>query len=170
MKSRFKDFIIIVLVLILIVNLSFDILESSKSTIIQPNNSCFQSTTLQPSSIFTRAFSASHLTENGQTLKVDFGREFTTLYQVSDTGSMRPTFSDAAEVLAVKPAKEEIKIGDVILFKCNVTEALIIHRIIRIENLEYITKGDNNPADDTTAFGCHTKFEDIQWKIAGVIY
>ncbi len=66
--------------------------------------------------------------------------------------SMLPLFREGDIVLLYKPPPNEIRVGDVVVYKrCG--GGYIIHRVIdvvRIDNRYYYrTKGDNNPYDDS---------------------
>ncbi len=69
--------------------------------------------------------------------------------------SMLPLFREGDVVFLVHKAPEEIKVGDIIVYR-SLRGHLIIHRVIAIidvgGSLEYITKGDNNPRDDSFLF------------------
>lgn len=90
---------------------------------------------------------------NGGTPKI-LGKEILTVL----SGSMEPGIQTGA-VIAVKPVTEQgqgsFKPGDVITYKAlDGSDSLITHRIISVvgsgDSTEYITKGDNNDAQDPT--------------------
>ena len=62
--------------------------------------------------------------------------------------SMLPTLYTGDIVVVYKPSPEEIKTGDIIVYKSPIHNKLVIHRVIKIVKCEtgycYITKGDNN--------------------------
>lgn len=58
-------------------------------------------------------------------------------------------FNKGDVLLVVKAKPEELKIGDVIVFRVPGQTYPIIHRIIGMENGRYLTKGDHNPAPDS---------------------
>ncbi len=62
--------------------------------------------------------------------------------------SMLPTLYTGDIVVVYKPSPEEIRIGDIIVYKSPMHNKLVIHRIIKIVKCEsgycFITKGDNN--------------------------
>ena len=62
--------------------------------------------------------------------------------------SMYPTFHDSEFLLIEKPAFEDIRVGDIIIYKSTLYEKLVIHRIIRKKGNLFTTKGDNNPGKD----------------------
>ena len=53
---------------------------------------------------------------------------------------------DIIVVEKIKNKKEELKIGDVLVFQYN--DTIIVHRIIKIENGYFYTKGDANTDPD----------------------
>jgi len=53
---------------------------------------------------------------------------------------------DALVVVGVKP--EDLKVGDVIVFQIEGQSTPVVHRIVKIENGQIITKGDHNPTYD----------------------
>jgi len=167
MKKRdiiVASFLLIILVSALVVALFYN--NQSNKQIDLPSQ-CY--TNLQPSPFLTHN-QVNPFTENPSSgyVKIEIkDREFYTLL-VSNTGSMRPAIPDYADMLAIKPKKEDLFVGDIISFKCNSKQ--ILHRIINISNEIYITKGDNNADNDLMSFGCQTKFEDINGKIVGVLY
>ncbi len=66
--------------------------------------------------------------------------------------SMLPLFHEGDIVFLYKPAPQKIHVGDVIVYKrCG--GGYIIHRVIDIvvvgKRYYYVTKGDNNPFDDS---------------------
>ena len=78
------------------------------------------------------------------------------------SGSMLPTYQ-VGSIIYYKPVdKSEIAAGDVITYKLNNT--LVTHRVQRVVNGEYVTKGDNNNVEDSRA----VKYEDVQGKVGGL--
>lgn len=119
-------------------------------------------TAVQPTSIFGNA--ATHQTSDNKFV-LDINREFV-IANITNTGSMRPTMSDSVQIILIKPTIVEISIGDIISFNCTGRPLLLAHRVVKIKNGIYTTKGDNNFMEDN----CHTTFDDIRWKVAGIIY
>lgn len=76
--------------------------------------------------------------------------------------SMEPTIMTDDVIFIADASKENLKVGDIISFRTG--DYINTHRIIRIEEQNgeevYITKGDNNKAEDRTP----VKFHDIQGK------
>lgn len=66
-----------------------------------------------------------------------------TFFEVA-TGSMEPTI-DVGDVIIVK-VTNEVNENDIIV--CNKDNAFITHRLIRIEEENFITKGDANNTED----------------------
>jgi len=66
--------------------------------------------------------------------------------------SMKPLLHEGDIVFVVHKSPSEIKVGDIVVYR-SVRGHLIIHRVITVLNvsghLEYVTKGDNNPYDDS---------------------
>ena len=76
---------------------------------------------------------------------------------VSETGSMRPTIPDDG-ILLVDSNKNDIKVGDIIIFDC--ADKRIVHRVIDITNGIYTTKGDNNAINDSAGnINCQTTYQ-----------
>lgn len=71
-----------------------------------------------------------------------------------ESGSMEPTLyrGDLVIVRAVDP--ETLKVGDIIIFHASWCDVPVVHRIIEVQHvgdeLQFITKGDNNPTQDHT--------------------
>lgn len=62
------------------------------------------------------------------------------------TGSMEPTLNINDFVIMKKP--KNIKINDIISYKLINSENEVLHRVIRINNDEIVTKGDANNIED----------------------
>jgi hypothetical protein len=142
--------------------LGFSIGQIYNSKPINIPSQCY--TDLQPKPFLSNGqglLSENHL-QNYVQIEIP-NREFKTT-QSATTGSMHPTISNTADLIEIIPEKEDLGIGDIITFDCNGKS--IRHRIIKIENGIYTTKGDNNKSPDN----CIVKFEDIKTKIVGVLY
>lgn len=63
------------------------------------------------------------------------------------TGSMEPTIKIGDDVLI--EITKDIKIGDIVVFDNKENNNFIIHRVVKINETEVITKGDNNNAIDS---------------------
>ena len=96
---------------------------------------------------------------------------------ICGTDSMRPTFDCSDKVIVYEPEFNHINERDIIIFKerltplCNsYTGERIIHRIIEVHDMDgeivFETKGDGNNLSDN----CLVKFEDITYKVIGIIY
>ena len=96
---------------------------------------------------------------------------------ICGTDSMRPTFDCSDKVIVYEPEFNHINERDIIIFKerltplCNrYTGERIIHRIIEVKEMDgeivFETKGDGNNLSDN----CLVKFEDITYKVIGIIY
>ena len=66
------------------------------------------------------------------------------IFQI-ETGSMSPTL-EIEDIIIVKLENVNIKENDIITFKQD--NNFITHRVTRIENEKFFTKGDNNPTED----------------------
>jgi len=87
-----------------------------------------------------------------------------------DTNSMDPLFDISHNGIEVKPNCEELQIGDIIAYKANWVNGIVIHRIISKsidkEGLFYTTKGDNSQINDPQKVRC----SEIKNKLVGVLY
>jgi signal peptidase len=86
---------------------------------------------------------------------------------------MIPLLRQGDIVFIVKAKPEEIKIGEVIVFRGRGGE-LIIHRVVDIVSMNntyyYVTKGDNNPGPDVWHFGNKPgiPFDRVVGKVVGI--
>ena len=87
--------------------------------------------------------------------------------------SMEQTYYEG-EILVVKGVddKHSIKLQDVIVFhEPNDWDMVIVHRVIEIitinSNVEFITKGDNNPSSDYEYWGWRVRESDIIGVVIG---
>ena len=78
------------------------------------------------------------------------------------SGSMRPEYEIGTIIYYRQVPKEEIAIGDVITFQMG--NDLVTHRVHRIENDAYITKGDANNTEDQVSLS----YSDIKGKVGGI--
>lgn len=100
--------------------------------------------------------------------KVVINIEGASLGRYAATGSMKPFLDENSNGIRIKPESEEdIQIGDVITFKRD--NYFIVHRVIKKGvdgyGVYFITQGDNNSITDGKV-----RFEDIEYKIAGILY
>lgn len=70
-----------------------------------------------------------------------------------ETGSMEPAIEAKSYIAVKKYDGEELDVGDVIVFVCKsndqrINGQLVTHRIVKIENDEYVTKGDASAVID----------------------
>lgn len=87
------------------------------------------------------------------------------------THSMDPVLSDSSHGIEVKPNSEsDIKVGDVVSYKSDYADGIIIHRVVQIGYDESgwfaIVKGDNNPSVDPGKI----RFGQINGILVGIIY
>jgi hypothetical protein len=89
----------------------------------------------------------------------------------TDTNSMDPFIDAGANSIEIKPeSADDVDVGDVISFRTEFADGLIIHRIVEIgedgEGAYFITQGDNAPGADPGK----RRFEDIEGVVVGVVY
>jgi signal peptidase I len=89
----------------------------------------------------------------------------TTEYVHYRGSSMYPTFHDPEFLLIEKPEEKTLRIGDVIVFKASHIDTMVIHRIIKVDNGLFITKGDNNSFVDPKP----VDFKDIYGRATGIL-
>ena len=64
------------------------------------------------------------------------------------SGSMEPSIKTGSVIYYSKVSEDALKVGDIITFKTNSKSDFITHRINKIENGKYETKGDANKTPD----------------------
>ncbi|MEA3429932.1 MAG: signal peptidase I [Nanoarchaeota archaeon] len=89
----------------------------------------------------------------------------------TDTNSMDPIIDIGANSIEIKPKSiNQVHIGDIISYKSNFMDGIIIHRVIDIgedkEGAYFYTKGDNNLIRDPEK----VRFEQIHGIVVGVLY
>jgi len=89
----------------------------------------------------------------------------------ADTNSMDPVLDFGANGLELVPQSEDqLFIGDIAAYRSEITDELIVHRIVEIkedsEGKCFRFKGDNNTIKDREC----VKFEQIKFVLIGVIY
>jgi signal peptidase len=74
-------------------------------------------------------------------------------YRAISSGSMEPVYYEGDVVVIKKVDPSELKVGDIIVFEAVGGGIPIVHRIEEIieedDALYFVTKGDNNPFQDT---------------------
>ncbi len=80
------------------------------------------------------------------------------------SGSMEPTFKTGSIIYYYKVNEDELKEGDIITFKSELSDKMISHRIESIEDGLYETKGDANNVPDAVKI----RFSNIKGKDAKV--
>lgn len=88
-----------------------------------------------------------------------------------DSNSMDPLLDLGSSIITITPKTEnDLKIGDIIVFKANFSEYDVVHRIINItkdaNETYFITKGDNVEFQDPSKI----KFEEIIEVVIGILY
>ena len=89
----------------------------------------------------------------------------------SDTNSMDPVLDKDSNGIEIKPnSPEDIMIGDIISYKSNIIDGIIVHRVVGTGGDEQgwfaTAKGDNNPEKDPEK----VRFEQIQGIVVAIIY
>ena len=89
------------------------------------------------------------------------GKEYCNIFNYSifqiETGSMAKTL-EIDDIIIVKLGNDDINKNDIITFRKDGN--LVTHRLVRLDNQNYYTKGDNNPTEDEPI-----KKEDIVGKV-----
>jgi signal peptidase I len=98
--------------------------------------------------------------------KVCFALQNATITSYANTSSMRPTLNELTHGIEIQPIKEELKVGDIVAYKPDGSSDIIVHRIVAIENEEYILRGDNNAENDPQK----VRFNQIEGVVVGLIY
>ncbi|MFH1650268.1 MAG: signal peptidase I [Candidatus Woesearchaeota archaeon] len=89
----------------------------------------------------------------------------------TDTNSMDPVLDAGSNGIEVKPNNaDEIDIGDIVAYKSEYSEGIIIHRVVEKsydrDGVYFTLKGDNNPRADPGK----VRFEQIQRVLVAIIY
>jgi len=68
------------------------------------------------------------------------------------TGSMEPAFY-RGDLLFLTNSEEDIRVGEIIVFKIEGRDIPIVHRVLKVHekedgSIKFLTKGDNNDVDD----------------------
>ena len=140
-----KTILFLSILLIILFIAFFKVGEANSEIIeIKSPNQCYSS--LQPTSYLNKNIGSFFKVFNN-TLTFRDNRNLS-IITIKNTGSMRPSISDYSILIVVIPKDEsEINIGDIVSSDRN-----ILHRVINKTNMNgtiyYLTKGDNNRADD----------------------
>jgi signal peptidase I len=89
----------------------------------------------------------------------------------TDTHSMEPVISSRSYAIEVVPkSADQINVGDIISYKSEYADGIIIHRVIDkqidSEGTYFILKGDNNPTQDPGKI----RFSQVQRVVVAIIY
>lgn len=84
--------------------------------------------------------------------------------EVVTTGSMAPTYNVGTIIYYKKVDSSEIQTGDAISYRLNNGE-MVTHRVIEIENGNYVTKGDANNVKDAAP----VSFSSVEGKVVGPV-
>jgi hypothetical protein len=98
--------------------------------------------------------------------KVCFALQNATIASYANTSSMNPTLDEFTHGIEIKPIKENLRVGDIIAYNPDGSNDTIVHRIVGIENGEYILRGDNSAANDPQK----VRFDQIEGVVVGLIY
>ncbi|XP_073292027.1 uncharacterized protein [Primulina huaijiensis] len=73
------------------------------------------------------------------------------------TGSMEPGFG-RGDILLLQMSKDPIRVGEIVVYHINGRDIPIVHRVIKVhekrekEEVDILTKGDNNLRDDISLY------------------
>jgi len=88
----------------------------------------------------------------------------------ANTNSMDPVLDDGAHGIEIPAVEEKLRVGDIISYKSEEFDSIIVHRIISIEEDDqgtyYIMQGDNNFTRDPQ----RVRFDEIVGVVVGLIY
>lgn len=84
--------------------------------------------------------------------------------EVVTTGSMIPTYNIGSIIYYKKVDQAEIQVGDAISYHMNNGE-IVTHRVVEIENGNYITQGDANNVKDASPVA----YSSVEGKIVGPV-
>lgn len=84
--------------------------------------------------------------------------------EVVTTGSMTPTYNIGSIIYYKKVDKAEIQVGDAVSYRMNNGE-IVTHRVVDIENGNYITQGDANNVKDASP----VPYDNVEGKIVGPV-
>ncbi len=84
--------------------------------------------------------------------------------EVVTTGSMIPAYNIGTIIYYKKVDQAEIKVGDAISYKMGNGE-IVTHRVVEIENGNYITRGDANNVNDSSPVA----YSDVEGKVVGPV-
>ncbi|MDP2750014.1 MAG: signal peptidase I [Nanoarchaeota archaeon] len=89
----------------------------------------------------------------------------------TDTNSMDPLFDSGSNAIELVPKSEqEIQAGDIVSYKSEYADGIIIHRVAKIGTDEdgwfAVMKGDNNPTADPGK----VRFDQIQRVVVAIVY
>lgn len=122
-------------------------------------------TDLQPSNYFKfGAYTTAPFEESETGVKIFIEDDFE-IVRTLESGSMRPALPSSSSRILVKVKPEDIHVGD-ILVMTRINNSDLEHRVIKIEDGTYTTKGDNNNIADSENW----TIQDVRGKVVGVLY
>ncbi len=85
-----------------------------------------------------------------------------------DSGSMEPTLNTYSEIVYVPARKDNVRVGDIIVFQSEEYHGIVLHRVVNVSffGREFITKGDNNNAPDNEL----VSLNNVLGVVVGVVY
>ena len=91
-----------------------------------------------------------------------------TVSNYAPTKSMKPLFDYGSNGIRVVPdSPSRVEVGDIVSYRMN--DSLVVHRVVEkgidSEGIYFITRGDNNAAEDGKI-----RFEDIEYVTIGVLW
>lgn len=72
------------------------------------------------------------------------------------SGSMWPALKEGDLIFIQSIAPEQLKVGDIVVFRNRAGNNFVIHRVVKINDKTFVTKGDANFTEDEP-----TSFEDL---------
>ena len=88
----------------------------------------------------------------------------------ANTNSMDPVLDEDSNAIEMPAVCENVRVGDIIVYKSNVYNDFIVHRIYSVDQdqdgIFFRLKGDNNPALDPEKVRC----DQIKYQVIGILY
>lgn len=88
----------------------------------------------------------------------------------ANTNSMDPLLDEHSNALEIVPVCEDLRVGDIVVYKSIIYNDHIVHRVQSIDfddsGLFFRLKGDNNPALDPEKVRC----DQIKYQVIGILY
>ncbi len=88
----------------------------------------------------------------------------------ANTNSMDPILDEDSNAIEIPAVCENVKVGDIIVYKSIIYDDYIVHRIYSMDQdqdgIFFRLKGDNNPALDPEKVRCNQ----IKYQVIGILY